>query len=511
MSLVSISFFLLVALAVILYYLVPMKYRWMILMLSSVFFIVSVNDLQMTAVMAVTVLFTYLSAILLEKYKEKGRISRCILAVGIVVNVSSLVALKDSNFFISMGRHLQTLLGQEGTWQNISLLAPLGISYYTLTLTGYLLDVYWGTEKAERNVFQFLLFAGYFPLLTSGPIIRAKDTKKEILQGHRFSDKRFCLGLQRILWGLFKKLVVSEHLAIIVNAVYNDFEKYTGVYVWIAVLTFPLQLYADFSGCLDIVIGVSELFGVTLPENFDMPFLSKNLTEFWRRWHITLGGFLRDYVLYPILKSALWQKIGKATKKCFGKKLGKQIPVWLGMMVSWFLIGFWHGGAWNFIIGVGLYFWFWIVLGELCKSFLEKLTKILKINTECFSWKVFQAVRTYFLFMIGLSLFRSYGGIGEGILLWKSAFVWNPQVLAYAPLKELGMSAHELGVLNISMLVLAVSGILRVWLKRPLREWFAEQNVVFRWGILYLMIFFVVIYGYYGLGYDASTFIYAQF
>lgn len=511
MSLVSINFFILVAASVIIYYAVPIKNRWIVLLLSGIVFIVGANDIKMVIVMVTEILVTYLAAVLLIKYKENRHLSQCILTIGMVFDVGSLLILKDVNFFVSMLQKAQKLIGKEYIWQNVTWLAPLGISYYTLTLIGYLLDVYWGTEKVERNPFKFLLFAGYFPLLTSGPIIRAKEAKAEILTGHRFSDQRFCLGLQRILWGLFKKMVISEHLAVIVNAVYGDYERYAGVYVWIAVACFPLQLYTDFSGCLDIVLGVSELFGITLPENFDMPFLSKNLSEFWRRWHITLGAWLRDYVLYPLLKSALWQKIGKLCKKYFGKKVGKQLPVWCGMLVSWFLIGFWHGGSWHYIIGVGLFFWFMIVLGELCKPALERFTKICKMNTECFSYKAYEAVRTYMLFMLGLSFFRAYGGVSEGIALWKSAFVWNPQVLVYEPLKQLGMSAHEIGVLSISLMILVGSGIGKVYLKKPIREWLGEQNILFRWGILYAAIFFIIVYGYFGLGMDASTFIYEQF
>lgn len=512
MNLVSASFFLLVAITVVVYYIVPIKNRWIILLLASIGFIMSVNGLKLAVVMLIAAFATYLLAVLIEKYREKGLLPKYMLMVGIVINVGSLIVIKDINFFISIGRRLQGFLGKGDIWQYVSWMAPLGISYYTLTMTGYLLDVYWGTEKAENNPFRFLLFAGYFPLLTSGPVIRAKETKEEILKGHRFSDKKFCFGLQRILWGLFKKLVISERLAVIVNAVYGDYERYVG-YVWIAIAFFPLQLYTDFSGCMDIVIGVSELFGITLPENFDMPFISGSLSEFWRRWHITLGSWLRDYVLYPILKSALWQRMGKITRKCFGKKLGKQIPVWCGMFVSWFLIGFWHGGAWNYIIGAGLFYWFMIVLGELCKPILDKLVRVLKINTECFSYKAYRAVRTYILFMLGLSLFRAYDGLSEGIALWKAAFAWNPQILAYESLKQLGMgmSVYELGVLSVSLIVLAGSGIGRAYLKRPIREWLAEQNIVFRWGVLYIAFFYVLVFGYCGLGFDASTFIYAQF
>ena len=512
MNLTSISFWILVIIAVICYYVIPLKYRWIAIFFTSIFYIIHENRYELTAVMLFMTGCTYITAVFIEKHRDKIKTIRSLLVVCILINAGTLIVLKDINFFMITGRCIQRFMGYEVTLHNISVLAPIGISYYTLTLIGYVLDVYWGTEHAEMNPLKFILFVGYFPLLISGPIIRSSESKNNILDGHKFCFRNICFGLQRIFWGLFKKLVISERLAILVNSVYADFDTYSGLYVWIAVIAFAFQLYSDFSGCIDIVLGVSELFGITLPENFNLPFLSRNLSEFWRRWHITLGGWLRDYILYPILKTSLWQKLGESIKKKFGKKLGKKIPVWCGMLISWFLIGFWHGGAWNYIIGVGIFFGSVITLGEMLEPFFKYVILRLGIQTETFSWRLFQAVRTFSIFVFGLSFFRSYNGVREGICLWKSAFsVWNPWILVNGSLTKLGLDAKDLGVLCVSMVVLMISGLLKYYLKKPVRLWLWEQNLVFRWIMLYLLLFGVIIFGLYGSDYDAAAFIYQQF
>ena len=454
-----------------------------------------------------TMTITYLSAIYLEKNKNKT-----VLILAVLINIGALILYKEINFFIGTSRAAANIFGVTLSLSNIKWIAPLGISYYTLNMLSYILDCYWGTGNVQKNYLRFALFAGYFPVLTSGPILRYREMEDSLFEGHSFNYRAVCFGMQRILWGFFKKLVIADRVAIFVNTVYGDYHTYTGSYIFLAVILFVLQIYTDFSGCIDIVLGVSELFGIRLPENFDLPFTSKSVSEFWRRWHITLGAWLKDYVLYPILKSSPWQKLGAKMKKRFGKKYGKKIPVWLGLFLSWFLIGMWHGGAWNYIVGVGLLMWLFIVLGELCEPLFGWLIRKLQINTECFSWRLFQSVRTFCCFAIGLSLFRSYGGLMEGMKIWKSALsTFNPQILLDGSLLKLGLDAKEMGVLVAALCVLAISGILRIYLKRPLRDWLAEQNTAFRWIVLYILAFAVIIFGCYGIGYDSSAFIYEAF
>jgi len=280
----------------------------------------------------------------------------------------------------------------------------------------------------------------------------------------------------------------------------------------LAMAVFVLQMYADFSGCIDIVLGVSQLFGIVLPENFNLPFASKTLAEFWRRWHITLGTWLKNYVFYPLLRSPAWTKMTKASKKRFGKKWGKKLPTWLGMLVLWFIIGFWHGGAWNYIVGVGLFQWLIIVLGDMLEPQFKKLNTFLGIRTESFSWKFFQCTRTIIFYMIGLSMFRCYDGILQVGKLYTSLFSeFNPWILFDGSLLQLGLTAEDYRVLFVSILIIAVAGVIRLYQDVSLRIWMSNQVTVFRWAVWIGIFLITLIWGKYGPNYTAAEFIYRGF
>lgn len=212
---------------------------------------------------------------------------------------------------------------REAVFKTVQAAAPLGISFYTLSLLGYLFDVYYEIGKPQKNFLKFALFGFYFPVIISGPILRYRDVEQELYAPHKFDYHKFTYGLQRMLWGFFKKLVIAERLAVVVNTIYGDTDTYRGFYIAIAAIGFAFQLYADFSGGMDIVIGLSEALGIPLAENFDRPFFSKSIQEFWRRWHITLGAWLKDYLFYPLLRSKAFTKLQTDCKRSSGK-MGKE-------------------------------------------------------------------------------------------------------------------------------------------------------------------------------------------
>lgn len=511
MNIISLSFYAAVILALVIYYVTPARFRWIAVLLFSGYFAVSANGIKLAGYMAAVIVFTWGAAVLVDKYREKPGLSRAILIGAVAADGVSLIAMKELNFFIHGARAAASVLGKSIPLQPISILAPIGISYYTLSLIGYLADVYWGTAKAEKNPLKVALFAGYFPLLIAGPIVRKREVFDGLMEGHKLQYENIAFGLQRIVWGFFKKLVISERFAVIVNAVYGNYYVYSGLYIWAAAVCFLLQLYTDFSGGIDICLGVSQLFGIHLPENFDLPFLSRSVSEFWRRWHITLGGWLRDYIYYPMMKSDVMQGIGARSKKLLGKKRGKKIPLYIVTMISWFLVGFWHGGGWNYIFGVGLFYGMVIVAGQMFEPWAEKTIKFFRINTECFSWHLFQMARTFLVLVFANSLFRA-PSLRSGFQMWKMAFdVWNPWILFDKSFFELGLNQTEWEILMISMVVLIVCGLLRYYLKMPVRQWLAQQNMLFRWSMFLLLILWVFVYGYYGPGFNAQSFIYFQF
>ncbi len=490
MALLSIEFFIFLFVTAVLYYLCPLKLRGLVLLASSGYYYVHSVRANDSLVFLGYILLFMGSAAIIGCLREERLIRKCIYWGSIALAVGGLLFFKYIN--------------------PMKLTSPLGMSFWMMIGIGFLTDVYWGTVKGKTGLLKPALMLGFFPLMTSGPIVRYQETADELAKGHRLCYERVTFGVLRILWGSFKKLVISERLALIVNTVYGDYQAYPGFYVILAMCCFSLQLYTDFSGCMDIVLGVAEIFGIKLPENFKTPFFSRSVAEFWRRWHITLGAWLKDYVLYPILHSGVFRKFKKVCKKCFGKNWGERIPLYIGMFISWFLIGYWHGGTWNYIFGVGLWFWFIIVGSEILAPCYNKLAKLLHVNRESFSYKLFACFRTFVIVTIGLSFFRS-AGAKEGVrVLLAACSEWNPYVLFGKDILTLGLDLPDLIVTIAGCLVLLVVSVLQ-YRGHSVRELLAKQNLVFRW-LMYIVLFFaVIILGKYGAQYNAADFIYQGF
>lgn len=418
-------------------------------------------------------------------------------------------AVKNVVYFVTLAAALGALLFWK-YWNPLGLHSPLGMAFWMLTGIGYVTDVYRGSVAKKVSPAKTVLLIGFFPLMTSGPILRYGETADELTDPHRMDTKRIAFGAQRLLWGCMKKLVISQRLAVIVDTVYANAGTYQGWSILFAVCCFSLQLYTDFSGCMDIVLGAADLFGIRLPENFQTPFFSKNVSEFWRRWHITLGAWLKDYVLYPLLHSEPFRRLKKVLRKLLGRTWGERIALYLGMFVSWFLIGLWHGSSWKYIFGVGLWFWVVIVTGELFSPVFVRAAKRLHVNMECFSFRLFQRLRTFAIVAFGLSFFRAESA-REGLKLWKEAFAcWNPQVLFGSSLLTHGLDLQDMIVLAAGLLVLLAVSIMQ-YRGVAVREWIAGQNLIFRWGLFLTLFFAVIIFGMYGKQYNAADFIYQGF
>ena len=283
MSITSLSFLLFFATTLGVYYIVPLRFRWLALLAFSLaFFHFSAADYTIIYA-AGTVVVTTLCACSIAKAKKKGesRAAQKWLALGLVVNLGILAALKYGNFLIRNMNLVLKLTGHQARFSQMNLPAPLGISFYTMSVVGYLLDIYWEICPAQSNPLKTALFVGYWPQLTSGPITRYNEVKDQLYAAHKFDSAKIAFGMQRMLWGIFKKLVISERLRVVVDTIYGDTASYGGYYVWLAAVLFIFQLYTDFSGCMDIILGASECYGIQLPENFRTPFFSRSVQEFW--------------------------------------------------------------------------------------------------------------------------------------------------------------------------------------------------------------------------------------
>ncbi len=504
LTILSPYFFAGIFLLAVLYYTVCRKMQWQLLLMASAAFYTANAPWRGNICMLAPLAASYFAALYAGRAERRHRLAAVLGAV--LFDAAVLIFFKERGFF-------RFLIGLATGHRpaDLDITAPFGISYLSLMLISYVLDVYWGTAPVQRNPFKFALSVILLPLGTSGPIARYAEMKEQLFVRHRFDYTQFCFGVQRIVWGLFKKMVVADRLALIVGTVYGAYENYAGIVIAVGFACYTLQVYCDFSGCIDIVLGTGQLFGFALPENFRTPFFATSLSEIWRRWHITLGLWVKDYVLYPILKSRGIQALSSFLKKSLGKKnrYARLIPTWCGMFVVWFTVGFWHGGSWKYIFGSGLFFFMMIAGGQLLEPLFALPVKALRINTEAASWRFFRRVRTFALFSASIAFDRAFS-FSEGLRIWRRLFSqWNPWVLFDGTLFKLGLDVMDFTVAVIGLLVmLLVSNLEQA---RSVRMRLAEQNIAFRWAMYLGLVFSVIIFGMYGPDYNANAFIYAGF
>ncbi len=527
MSVISLEFFIFFLIVFIIYYFLPGSLQWIWLLFASMYFYIKNASTLQCVVFFIFIAVNYITSYLLSAAEEKtgsfsGFISRhnsALFRTVLIFDVAFLMLLKYTEFFMNITNFLLSFINTEINTDIFNLLLSLSdrlcpprISYFSLIVIGYLTDVYWGRIKALSNPFQFALFTAYFPQMTSGPIVTCEQLRGDLFEKkHTFSYDRTIKALMRILYGIFKKLVISERLAVIVNTIYDSYEIYPGFYILIAAAGFAFQLYTDFSGLMDIVLGFSELLDITLPENFNTPFYSTTLAEFWRRWHITLGGFLKSYVFYAVQQSEPFRRFRKFCKKKLGKGYEKKynFPQYLGLLISWFLIGLWHGGGFNYIFGVGIYMGIVIIISELCQPLFKIIIVKLHINTEAFSYTLFKRIRTFLLFIFGLSFFRAEN-LTKGFSMWKQAFsCFNPWIFFDKSIYSLGIEMSEFYIMIWGLLIVLVVSMLHN--RGSVREWLMKQNFLFRLVLFIVLFIMIICYGYYGSEFNAADFIYGKF
>lgn len=511
MGITSFYFLCFFALILILYYGLPGRFQWgLLLVCSVVYYLLSGNGmLILYPIVSVTACYAGIR-LLAAVSQEDVRKRRLILMLTILVNIGILVVLKYVNFGIYTIDGIAKLFGSSGTLiESVDFLIPLGVSFYTFSLLGYVVDVYYGIAEPQKNYLKLMLYGMYFPVILSGPILKYREHGQQFFERHAFDYQRMTRGLQRMLWGFFKKLVIAERLGTLVDTVYGGYGDYPGAFIWLATVCYAFQLYTDFSGCMDIVIGMSESLGILLPENFQTPFFAGSIAEYWRRWHITLGVWMKEYVFYPVLRTGFFTKLNQSWREKFGKKKGKQYATFVAMFILWLTVGIWHGGDWKFVIGSGLLHWFYIVMEELLAPPCARLMERWHIDPKCRTIAVVRMVRTFFLVCIGDLFFRA-ASVGDAFAMLKGAVsVWNPSVLWNGALFELGLDWIEMGIAFGALLLLLTVSILQQ--KGSVRDRIAGHALPIRWIIWYALLFGVILFGCYGPGYSAGEFIYQGF
>ena len=511
MSLVSAAFLAFVAITALIYYLVPGGARRWILLVASLAFCASCGFYSLVFVLLAAVT-TYIGGLLAGPSKSKG-LRNVAAVITVVLNLGILCSVRYYGVIGMFAESLDKVLAvSAGTRSFMHYVLPVGMAFYTLQLIGYTLDCRWERTAPEKNFFRYLLFATYFPYFTSGPMNSYADlsVKLDGSRDARFSFDRLKESAIRIVWGFFKKLVIADRIAVIVDKIYADHATYGGLYVFIGAAAFAIELYADFSGCMDVVLGTSHLLGIEMPENFNSPFLAHTIREYWQRWHITLGGWLRDYLFYPMLRTSVFIKIGDVSKKLFGKKRGKKVPTYFGLIILWAAVGYWHGGLMKYVIGTGLLHCFYIILGELVEPVSVKLRKVL--HSEKLPYKIFQTARTFFLICLGHIFFRAVN-VPDAVEMYKAIFM--PFTINGEWIASLGLDTPNLIVLFVSFAVLVAVDIYKYRERqdeepRLVLKSLGSKPVLVNWAVFMLLATAVLIFGMYGLGYDSGAFIYAR-
>ena len=488
---------------VILYGIFPVKWRNFLLLAASLVFY-AWGEPRYILIMLFSTVFDYINGRLIEYYdmQQKQKAKKRVVMVSIVGNLGILAFFKYTDMLIVSWNQI--------TASNLSLLKialPIGISFYTFQTMGYVIDVYRGKVQAEKNIFKMALFTSFFPQLIQGPISRFGELSQTLYAPHRFDLRTVWFGLERMLWGYFKKLVIADRIVVAVNAIVGQPDIYSGFYVFCGMLFYAAELYADFTGGIDITIGIAQMFGIQLAENFERPYFSKNITEYWRRWHITMGTWFRDYLFYPLSASMPVLSMSTFCRKHFGVAAGRRIPVYFVTLVVWFATGIWHGASWNFIVW-GLLNAVVILLSQECRPLYEKFHTRFPGMQKNFTYRIFQVVRTVLL-MSSLRMLDCYRNVGLTFKMFGTMFTDRNMTVAMKGLLQLGLTAADYAVVAVAVVV-----VLCVSLKQrsgSIRERLYERTAAVQYLVVFALLFAILIFGAYGIGYDANQFIYNQF
>ena len=411
MAFTSVSFILFMAAVLALYYLLPGKVQWLLLLAASWGFYL-VGGGWTIVYLLLTTLTVYLAGRALGALNSHRRTDKVKWLKKLTVLISALLCF-GLLFVLKYGGYTLRLIGVKG----FEPLLPLGISFYIFQSVGYVIDCYRGKHPIEKNPLKLALFTSFFPQMVQGPIGRCHELLPQLTAPRRLNWDSLKYGIQLAMWGYFKKLIIAERAAVIVDTVMAEPSAYPGAVTAAAVFFYCIQLYCDFSGGIDIARGAAEMLGVELAENFRRPFYAVSLADYWRRWHITLGGWMRDYLFYPLTLSKPFIKLGKATRSRIPGKLGKLIPAALATFTVYFVIGIWHGASFRYIV-FGLWNGVLITASFLLEGGYAAFRKRLRITDKNLPWRVFRILRTNLLVFVGRYLTRAPGLTAALSMLW---------------------------------------------------------------------------------------------
>ena len=441
-----------------------------------------------------------------EIYKK--RVNKVVF-LAVIIHIGLLIVLKYTGFFGENINDLLELLGFSFKLKIPKIVVPIGISFYTLQGLSYIIDVYKGKIKADDNLGRLALFMAFFPSIMEGPICRYSETAEALYEGTLITYKNICFGSQRILWGLMKKMVIADRLNPFIKHVFCNYNELDGGIILFGAIFYTIQLYMDFSGTIDVVIGSAEIFCIKLPENFKQPFFSKNISDFWTRWHITLGTWFRDYIFYPVSLCKPMKKITLVSRKTLGNHYGPLLAGSIALFLVWISNGLWHGAAWTYVF-FGMYHFILIVLGNVFTPIVQKICSKIHVNRLSKPYVFLQMIKTSILVVFGELFFRA-NTLSSGFVMFKKIFAdFSMKSIKNGILFKMGCDRADFLIILIILVFIFIVSVLKEK-GFNIREKIASKNIVIRWIIYYALILIIVIFGAYGFGYAPVDPIYANF
>ncbi|MBR5419796.1 MAG: MBOAT family protein [Lachnospiraceae bacterium] len=490
----SLPFLIFFPIVILLYYIMPAKLRRFWLLAASYFFYMSWNPAYVLLILFSTVA-TYTAGRLMERREDKAYRKRVLAAV-IIMNLALLFFFKYFDFALSNLNHVLGIFHLKKLESPFSLLLPVGISFYTFQSLGYAIDVYRGTVSAEKDFIDYALFVSFFPQLVAGPIERSKNLLsqvKEVSKRRLWNYDGMVSGFGMMLWGFFMKMCIADRVALLVDTVFNNIHAIGTFEALAGAAGFSVQIYADFAGYSAIAIGAARMMGFTLMENFNCPYFAESIAEFWRRWHISLSGWFRDYLYIPL----------------GGNRKGK-FRKYVNIMIVFLVSGLWHGSAWAFVLWGGLHGLYQII-GELTLPLRDKLHELLKTDRESFSFHLGKKVLTAVLAGLAWIFFRTRS-LRLGLLFIRRMIChYDPWVLFDDSMYSWGLDFREVGILVFGVLLLFFVSLVREKKGCDIGNWLLTQGLVFRWLVFLGLITAVVVWGEYGIDFDSAQFIYFDF
>lgn len=496
----SFEFLIFFPIVLLVYFIIPKKLRYIWLLVASYYFYMGWNAKYALLLLASTVV-TWISSLLLEKFEgmdndKKVLYKKLTAATCLLINLGILGFFKYFDFILDNINACVVRLGGTALTNHFDVLLPVGISFYTFQALSYTIDVYRGDIKAERNIFKYALFVSFFPQLVAGPIERSGNLLSQVQNVHNiklFDLDRIIGGAILMLWGFFVKLVIADRIAILVDTVYDSYYAYGSVELIIASMLFAVQIYCDFGGYSLIAIGASRVMGFDIMENFNTPYFATSIKDFWRRWHISLSTWFRDYLYIPL-----------------GGSRCSKVRNCVNLVITFLVSGLWHGASWHYVIWGGLH-GIYQVIETILKPVSKKLYEGRSEVRNKFSFKLSQMIGTFVLVDIAWIFFRA-DDLWAALGIIKNIITrWNPWTLFDGSIYELGLDMREMHVLVVALVILLLVDLSRYLTGKTLEKVLIGECLWFRWGVLFVLFFMILMYGAYGPDFSSAAFIYFQF